>query len=135
MESCIRDKRLIFVSCYKRKLGDGVRTRFCEDLLFGDVPFLVKYARLYNHTFSKHISIAKAFEKGFSNIRFRRLLCGQSLVMWKKLLEDCSRVVLSEDCDRLVWLLSPSGVFSVKSFYNALRVQSIAFPYHFYLGC
>lgn len=45
---------------------------------------------------------------------------GTSLV--ESTFRGLSCVHLSEEGDRPVWLLSPSRVFSVKSFYNALTV-------------
>lgn len=120
-----------FLSCCKRKLGNDTGTRFWEDRWFGDVPFSVKYAKLYNITTSKNISVAKALEQECSNIKFKRSVCGEGLVLWNRLLAYCNGVILKEESDSLVWMLSPSGTFSVKSFYNFLRMQSIAFPHNF----
>lgn len=52
-----------FLFCCKRKLGDGTRTRFWEDLWLGNVPFAVKYARLFDLVYNKHVTVANVFDK------------------------------------------------------------------------
>lgn len=101
----------------------------------GDVTFTVKFARLYDLVIQKHVTVAMVLKQGFKSIKYRRTLLGESLLLWQQLDHDCSKVKLSNVCDKLVWRLTPSGVFfSVKSFYNSLRNQSFCFPFRFIWG-
>lgn len=94
----------------------------------------MKYARLFNLVYHKQVTVAVVFSKGLTSIKFRRTLLGDNLVLWRDLVSDCSEVRLRSDNDKLVWLWSKSGVFSVKSFYLALRNQHFLFPFHFIWG-
>jgi hypothetical protein len=75
--------------------------------------------------------VAKVFEQGIDGLRFRRALVGEKLVLWEKLKNLCRNVKLRNDeDDKLVWTLSPSGIFSVKSFYTAMQSCG-SVPYKF----
>lgn len=45
--------------------------------------------------------------------------------MWGPLKNDCPDVVLNDECDRYVWTLTKSGLFSVKSMYNAIKARKV----------
>jgi hypothetical protein len=75
--------------------------------------------------------VGKVFELGIDGLRFRRALVGEKLVLWEKLKTLCRNVTLrSDEDDKLVWTLSPSGIFSVKSFYTAMQSCG-SVPYKF----
>ncbi|KAG8045329.1 hypothetical protein GUJ93_ZPchr0008g13376 [Zizania palustris] len=60
-----------------------------------------------------------------SSLKFRRNLIGSRFRSWIRLKQMCSGVHLSDSDDSVVWTLSKNGVFSVKSFYKALKVQNL----------
>lgn len=117
----------VFLSFCKKKLGNGGRTNFWEDLWIGDVP--IKFPRLYNLTFNHKISVARVFDKGWGCIRFRRTLWGETAVMWEQLQNLCADVVLTDDEDSLSWTLTKSGIFSVQSMYLALKISQVKWPH------
>ena len=119
----------IFYSCCQRVVGDGCKTRFWEDTWLGRKPLCQLFPRLYNLTFCQHVTVAKVFNQDFDCIRFRRCLYGETLTMWNELLDMCSQVTLSEEPDRVKWLLTKSGSFSVKSLYHYLIARVVAFPF------
>lgn len=100
-------------------VGNWLNTRFWEDLLVGEAPFNIKFARLYNLTFSTGIRVAEVFEEGWNCVRFRRTLQGETANMWMELQNLCGEVVLTEQRDKCKWLLEKSGQFTVKSLYSA----------------
>ena len=110
-------------------VGDGCKTRFWEDTWLGRKPLCQLFPRLYNLTFCQHVTVAKVFNQDFDCIRFRRCLYGETLTMWNELLDMCSQVTLSEEPDRVKWLLTKSGSFSVKSLYHYLIARVVAFPF------
>jgi hypothetical protein len=111
------DVKRLFWPCIKIKIGDGTRTRFWEDAWIKDDSLAKAFPRLYSISLNLNITVATVFNMGVANLRFRRALVGEKLAMWNELKEICSNVTLdpSQD-DKLVWTLSKSGVFSVKSF-------------------
>ena len=115
--------------CCQRVVGDGRKTRFCEDVWLRDKPLCLVFPRLYNLTFCRHVTVAKVFSQDFDCIRFRRCLYGETLEIWNKLHDMCSQVTLSEEPDRVKWLLTSSGKFSVKSLYHYLVARQVVFPY------
>ena len=117
----------IFYNCCQRIVGDGHKTRFWEDAWIHNKPLCQLFPRLYKLTFRQNITVAKAFEQDFNCIRFRRCLYGETLDMWNKLLDMCSQVVLSEEPDKVKWLLTSSGQFSVKSPYQYIIAKRVVF--------
>jgi len=49
--------------------------------------------------------------------------------MWNKLLDMCSQVTLLEEPDKVKWLLTKSGSFSVKSLYHYIIARVVVFPF------
>jgi hypothetical protein len=119
----------IFYSCCKRVLGDGRKTLFWEDSWVEHQPLCRSFPRLYNLCFSHFITVHTVFSKGFDMLKFRRFLREETKVMWCKLLDVCSQVQLKDEPDRVSWLLTKSGTFSVKSMYSFLVAKKVNFPY------
>lgn len=61
------------------------------------------------------------------------VLClgGGGGVMWQNIQAECAEINLQDKEDRIVWLLSSKGHFSVSSFYRALKMQNFSFPHKF----
>jgi hypothetical protein len=77
-------------------------------LWVGEAPFSVKFARLYKLTFSVGIWVATVFEEGWSCVRFRRSLQGDTANLWRNLQALCSGDVLNDHRDKCNWLLENS---------------------------
>lgn len=54
---------------------------------------------------------------------FRRNLTNNKLLEWNSIKKYCDKLKLSEDRDELIWGPTKNGVFSVKSFYTAMKMQ------------
>lgn len=54
------------------------------------------------------------------NISFRRNLVGRNLSDWHRIVNSLLHVNLQEERDSFVWSLHSSGIFSIKSMYDAL---------------
>lgn len=84
---------------------------------------------LYNISMNKYTLVAKVVLEGLDSLRFRRTLVNKKLEEWSKLKCLCKNVKLTKDKNTLIWRLTKSGVFSVKSFYRALMIQGSGFPF------
>lgn len=49
-------------------------------------------------------------------------MVGEKVDQWQSLVDLCKNVTLSEDEDKLSWLLDSSGEYSVKSFCSAMQI-------------
>ena len=58
-------------------------------------------------------------------------MTGVKLEEWRNLLNICANVTIGEGEDKLIWLLSASRKFSVKSFYAAMQTME-SVPYNFW---
>ena len=67
--------------------------------------------------------MSSVFSLGVNSLSFRRTLTGVKLEEWRKLLSICANVELAERDDKLIWLLSASKQFTVKSFYLAMQAK------------
>ena len=71
----------------------------------------------------------EVFTKGFECVKFRRILREENLQSWFKLMDGCCHVQLSSEPDKVSWVLTKSGEFSVKSLYQYLCAKRVNFPY------
>ncbi|KAJ9691733.1 hypothetical protein PVL29_013809 [Vitis rotundifolia] len=109
-------------------VGDGERIRFWEDLWWGDQPLGVCYPRLLRVVTDKNIPISSILgsTRPFSwNFNFRRNLSDSEIEDLESLMQSLDRLHLSPSVpDMRSWSLSPSGLFTVKSFFLALSQGS-----------
>ena len=68
------------------------------------------------------------FEEGWSCVRFRRTLQGETAALWNELQQLCVGVRLTEERGRCKWLLENSGNFNIKSMYNDLENNQVMCP-------
>ena len=112
-------------------VGDGERIRFWEDLWWGDQPLGVQYPRLFRVVIDKNIpisSILGSTRPFFWNFNFRRNLFDSEIEDLGGLVRFLDRLYLSLSVsDMRSWSLSPSGLFTVKSFFLSLS-QFSGFP-------
>ncbi|KAJ9678262.1 hypothetical protein PVL29_022997 [Vitis rotundifolia] len=105
-------------------VGNGDRIRFWEDLWWRDQPLGSQYPRLFRVVLDKiiHISSILGSSRPFSwNFNFRRNLSDPEIEDLETLMRSLDGLHLSPSVsDARFWLLSSSGIFSVKSFFLAL---------------
>ncbi|KAG8071941.1 hypothetical protein GUJ93_ZPchr0006g45670 [Zizania palustris] len=110
--------------CYK-KIGDGRNTLFWEDRWVGVKPLADQFPDLFNISLTKNISVARVFASNWSILKFRRDLVGDKFRSWHNMRKMCEPMILNDRPDRVLWSLNGNGVFTVKSFYNALKVHNL----------
>ena len=111
----------LFLSCCRFEIGNGEKTRFWEDLWLSDSSLASKFPRLYAISNNHNITVGKVFKAGINSLSFRRNITDNKKVELAQLKMLCSSCVLTSEDDKLVWLLSASKQFSVKSFYSAMQ--------------
>jgi hypothetical protein len=57
-------------------IGDGLGTRFWEDVLLGNISLAYQYPNLYNIIRNKNVLVADVLNQSLLNIRFNRVLVG-----------------------------------------------------------
>ena len=83
----------------------------------GDAPLAVSFPVLFSYCSNPQISIAKVAANNW-DLAFRRALSPEELEDWQSL--SALFPTLSEIPDSVVWPLTTSGRFSVKSLYSKL---------------
>ena len=86
----------------------------------GNTSLACEYPSLYNVAMDKHITVAEVLGSSPINLRFRRNLVGMTRERWYHLVERLMRIHLTNEVDRFNWRLTPTGVFSVKTYYAEL---------------
>ena len=113
-------------------VGDGDRIRFWEDLWWGDQPLGVQYPRLLSVVTDKNTPISSILgsTRPFSwNFNFRRNLFDSEIEDLESLMRSLDRLHISRSVpDMRSWSLSPSGFFTVKSFFLTLSQYSDSPP-------
>ncbi|RVW89791.1 hypothetical protein CK203_034414 [Vitis vinifera] len=113
-------------------VGDGDRIRFWDDLWWGDQPLGTQYPRLLSVVTDKNalISSILGYSRPFSwNFNFRRNLTDSEIEDLESLMRSLDRLHISPSVpDKRSWSISPSGLFTVKSFFLALSQHSESPP-------
>ena len=109
--------RPIFWSLVKFVVRNGKSNRFWLDWWVGDSTLAAAFPALFFYCDDAEISIFELSAKGWV-LDFRRSLSPVELKDWQRL--TACFPLLSEEEDSVVWPLSSSGRFSVKSAYSKL---------------
>ncbi|RVW87835.1 putative ribonuclease H protein [Vitis vinifera] len=113
-------------------VGDGDRIRFWDDLWWGDQPLGIQYPRLLSVVTDKNAPISSilGYSRPFSwNFNFCRNLTDSEIEDLESLMRSLDRLHLSPSVpDKRSWSISPSGLFTVKSFFLALSQYSESPP-------
>nr|GEW23230.1 RNA-directed DNA polymerase, eukaryota, reverse transcriptase zinc-binding domain protein [Tanacetum cinerariifolium] len=100
----------------KKKVGNGMYTRFWDDPWLFDSLLMYVYPRLYTLECAKHVTVVAKLSDSSLIDSFRRPPRGG--VEEEQLLginDNVDSVILSNSNDRWVWYLESSGEFSVKT--------------------
>ena len=101
----------------KFMVGNGLHTRFWEDVWLGDKSLADQYPSLFNIVCHKNVLVSTVLSNNPLNIEFRRTLTGRNWDSWKKLVEKLMSISLSNEVDKFKWNLTTTGQFTVKSMY------------------
>ena len=99
------------------KIGNGMNTRFWEDIWLGDTFLAQQYPVLYNIIQGKQVLVANILSNTTLNITFHRSLMGNRCDKLLQLVNWLMHISLPNTQDVFVWGLTPSGIFTVKSMY------------------
>ncbi|RVW96070.1 Transposon TX1 uncharacterized 149 kDa protein [Vitis vinifera] len=113
-------------------VGNGDRIWFWDDLCWGEQPLGVQYPRLLSVVTDKNAPISSilGYTRPFSwNFNFRRNLSNSEIKDLEGLMRSFDRLHISPSFpDKRSWSLSPSGLFTIKSFFLALSQYSESPP-------
>ena len=98
-------------------VGNGMNTRFWEDVWLGHTPLSQQFPSLYNIVHRKQDTVANVFSNTTLNISFRRSLIGDKWDRWLELVQKLMHIQMSVEPDVFVWNLTTTGSFTVKSMY------------------
>jgi hypothetical protein len=109
------------------KVGDGLSTRFWEDVWLGETSLAHQYPSLYNIVQRRNVLVGNVLAHSPLNITFRRALLGNKWNDWLHLCQRLMVVQLSDAPDLFVWNLTSSWLFTVKSMYLDLMNDQTSF--------
>nr|GEV60007.1 RNA-directed DNA polymerase, eukaryota [Tanacetum cinerariifolium] len=107
-------KGIDLVSHCKKRVGNGLLTRFWSDTWVGDTQLCHMFPRLYALELSKDICMADKLQLPVDSSFRRPVRGGVESSQLEHLLEKVNSVILSNSCDRWYWDLNGNGVFCVK---------------------
>nr|GEX04295.1 RNA-directed DNA polymerase, eukaryota [Tanacetum cinerariifolium] len=121
------DKGIDLFQFIQKKLGNGGKTLFWEDIWLGDIAFKDLFQRLYALEESKYISVADKLGRVSLCQSFRRPPRGGiEHELLDLLCLKVDNIMLPNMADRWSWSLEGSGVFSVKS--SHILIDDIYLP-------
>jgi hypothetical protein len=124
---------LMFVTLFTsilKKVGNGKNTSFWNNIWCDSEPLSTKYPNLFEIAYDRDITVDKALSSDFQSLTFKRRLLGVLAIDYSNLIAQCNNIVISNDDDKVVWLLGNKG-FSVKSFYKENKCSLITVPSNF----
>ncbi|GJS04028.1 RNA-directed DNA polymerase, eukaryota [Tanacetum coccineum] len=117
----LRAKGFDFVSLCKKRVGNGCNTRFWLDTWILDMPFCVRFPRIYALETDKFASVAEKWEAPSFDSSFRRhARDGAEREQWLDMLSMLGTVTLSSSIDRWVCDINGEGEFRVKDIRSSL---------------
>lgn len=86
-------------------MGDGAKTQFWEDTWIDQSPLAIKFHRLYNTTFTKHVIVKQIKDGLLSSIQFRIyiFLHDETADQWQELCEMVNNWELTAEPDTVKW--------------------------------
>jgi hypothetical protein len=112
-------------------VGDGLGTRFWEDVWLGNTTLACQYPSLYHIAQHKNVTVASVLTHVPLNVSFRRRLIGNKWTAWLHLCRRLMMVHLVDEQDKFIWNLNVSGLFSVKSMYEDIMNSHTPYPQFF----
>nr|GEZ33144.1 RNA-directed DNA polymerase, eukaryota, reverse transcriptase zinc-binding domain protein [Tanacetum cinerariifolium] len=110
--SSLNQKGVDLLSFINRKLGNGERTLFWNDIWLGEDALKTIYPRLYALELQKDISVAGKMKHSFFSFSFRRLPRGGiESKQYSALSDAISDLILPQMQDRWAWSINASGEF------------------------
>jgi hypothetical protein len=88
------------------------------------------FPRLFLVSMNRNVTVQKVFDAGVEGFRFRRAIVWGLREQWYELKRLLERVNLNNEPDKLIWKLTNSRNFSVKSLYLAMQCNEVV-PYKF----
>ncbi|GJR84160.1 RNA-directed DNA polymerase, eukaryota [Tanacetum coccineum] len=116
----LKDKGFDFWYHIKKRTGDGADTSFWYDCWFGDIPFCVKYPRLFALELDKQVSVESKLLSSMESSFRRNVRGGIEQHMLEELTSTLETVSLSNSCDRWICDLTSDGVFRVNEVRNCI---------------
>jgi hypothetical protein len=120
----------IFYKYRKKRVGNGKNTSFWKNIWCDSKPLSSKYPNLFEIAYDKYITVDKALSSDFQSLTFKRRLLGVLDIDYSNLIAQCNNIVISNDDDKVLWLLGNKG-FSVKSFYKETKCSQVTVPSNF----
>ncbi|GKC99214.1 RNA-directed DNA polymerase, eukaryota [Tanacetum coccineum] len=116
----LKDRGVDFISHCKNRVGNGMPTRFWNDVWIGDQQLRYLFPRIYSLDENKDCSVASKLQ-GATVLSLRRpVRGGAESQQLDQLQELIGTSILSNAEDRWVWDLNGSGSFCVKGACNLL---------------
>jgi hypothetical protein len=106
------------------QLNNSGNIHFWEDRWLGNFTLSQQYPSLYAITHQRNVSVTSVFSTIPLNIAFQRGLVGNNLALWLRLVARVAHVRLNGEPSRFIWGLLQSGMFSVKSMYKAMIIDT-----------
>lgn len=110
----------MFILDFEKKIVEnGENTSsYYDDAWCGGSPFAEKFGRLFDLTFDKMILIANAIWANLTNLRFRRIIMGDTANMFEILKYSYESINLSNSRDRVSWSLGAKGFLLIQCISN-----------------
>jgi hypothetical protein len=106
---------------YKRKVGNGRKVFFWEDIWLGQCSLVILFWDLYVIVNEHLKTIAKVWDGVELKFSLRRSVSPVLFNMWIELVELIKTVGFSDEEDSPIWLFHSSGTYSVSSFYGIVN--------------
>ncbi|GJT75071.1 RNA-directed DNA polymerase, eukaryota [Tanacetum coccineum] len=115
----LKAKGFDFISHCKKRVGDGLSTRFWLDIWVSEIPLSERFPRLFMLDVEKEVSVAAKLGSVSIDVSFRRgVRDGVERQQWDDLQSLMQSVFLSSSGDRWICDFSGDGKFRVKEVHN-----------------
>ena len=101
------------------------QVRFWLDTWFGTSPFSVQFWDIYCICNEQNATISQIWDGTTVKLSFRRNFSATLMEQWYELESICNSIILSPDCDSLIWEHTVDGQYSSSSLYNIISFRGV----------
>lgn len=113
---------------YKWVLGKGTLISFWHDVWAGEMTLKTQFWDTFSICQQQDCSVAQVWDGSTRKLTFRRCVDTDFLSKWQVLLSFLSNFIPNQEEDQHIYMLEPSGSYSVKSFYNMINWGAVRTP-------
>jgi hypothetical protein len=106
---------------YRRRIENGRKVRFWEDLWFRTCSLTIQFWEIYSIINEPGTTVREAWDGQHLRFTFKRTVDNRTLNLWHEVVQIASSIQYSKEEDVIIWQFASSGKYSVQTLYDVVK--------------